>query len=200
MNTFAAIETRRSIKHFDPQHKMTEDEIQKLLSAAMLSPTSFNIQNWRFVAVTDQAQKDKLKAAAWDQAQVGDASLVVLLCGDLKAYAKSPDRYWKNAPKEAQEVLVPMIAKFYDNNENLQRDEAIRSGGIAAQSIMLGAKEMGYDSCPMIGFDQQKVAEIINLPEDNILVMMITVGKALKPARERGGQLAYEEVVFRESF
>ena len=53
MNTFEAIETRRSVKHYDPKHRMTDKEIEKLLSAAILSPTSFNIQNWRFVSVVD---------------------------------------------------------------------------------------------------------------------------------------------------
>ena len=70
MNTLTAIQERRSIKQFDPNHKMSEDEIQTLMEHTLLSPTSFNMQNWRFVLVTDQAQKERLKEAAWNQAQV----------------------------------------------------------------------------------------------------------------------------------
>ena len=200
MQTIEAIEQRRAIKAYDPNHKMTEQEIEQLLSAAILSPSSFNIQNWRFVIVTDQSQKDKLMAAAWNQAQVSEASIVIVVCADLKAWDKEPARYWRNAPKETQEFLVPMISKFYEGNEQLQRDEAMRSTGIVAQTIMLRAKDMGYDSCPMIGFDPVQVAEIIRLPEDHVIGMLLPVGKALKPAHQRGGQLALNELSQREHF
>jgi nitroreductase len=93
-----------------------------------------------------------------------------------------------------------MIAPFYQNSTELQRDEAMRSIGIAAQTLMLTAKSMGYDSCPMIGFDPEKVAEIIDLPENHVIGMMLTVGKALREANARSGQLPYEEVVFRDGF
>mgnify|MGYP005679340219 FL=1 len=76
----------------------------------------------------------------------------------------------------------------------------MRSIGIAAQTLMLTAKSMGYDSCPMIGFDPDKVAEIIELPENHVIGMMLTVGKALKGANVRSGQLLYDEVVFRNGF
>jgi len=199
MDTTTAIHQRRSIKHYDPDHKMTEVEIQELLELALLSPTSFNMQNWRFVVVTDQAKKAALRAAAWDQAQVSEASILVVLCADLHSY-ENGGRYWVHAPQPVQEMLVPMIEPFYKDNPALQRDEAMRSIGIAAQTLMLTAKSMGYDSCPMIGFDPVKVAEIINLPEHHIIGMMLPVGKALKDANTRGGQLKYDEVVVTDGF
>lgn len=200
MDTFDAIQSRRAVKHYDPEHRMTEAEIEKLFGLAMLSPTSFNIQNWRFVVVTDPQQREKIRAAAWDQAQVTEASIVVLLCADLQAHAKDPARYWKDAPAEARDTLVPMIGKFYDDHDQLQRDEAMRSCGIAGQTIMLAARAMGLDSCPMIGFDPAAVAEIIGLPEDHVIGFMITVGKAAKPAWPRPGQLPMKEVVLRDRF
>jgi len=199
MDTFSAIRERRSVKHYDPSHKMSEGEIRQLLDAALLSPTSFNIQNWRFVVVSDQETKEAIRAVAWNQAQVAEASIAILLCADLRAHEDAA-RYWKNAPEPVQRALVPSIKPFYDSQPELQRDEAMRSIGLAGQTIMLAAKAMGYDSCPMIGFDPKKVGEIIGLPKDHVIGMMITVGKALKPANSRGGQLPYEEVVFRDRF
>ena len=79
-----------------------------------------------------------------------------------------------------------MIGQFYEGNEQLQRDEAMRSCGIAGQTLMLTAKAMGYDSCPMIGFDPEQVAQIIQLPEDHVLGFMITVGKAIQPRSSTG--------------
>lgn len=200
MQTKEAIQTRRSVKHYDPDHRFSENEIQELMELTMLSPTSFNIQNWRFVVVPDQKMREEICSASWNQAQVKEASLLVLLCADLHAHAREPERYWKNAPEQTQKMLVPMIGKFYEGNEQLQRDEAMRSVGIVGQTLMLAAKSMGYDSCPMIGFDPVKVGEIINLPEDHVIGMMVVVGNAKTPAHARGGQLSYDEVVITDRF
>ncbi|WP_425398664.1 nitroreductase family protein [Aeoliella sp.] len=201
MDTISAITERRSVKKYDTSFTMPEEDVEKLLDLALLSPTSFNIQNWRFVVVRDPEQKKKLREAAWNQAQVEDAQLAIVICGDIRAWAKSPERYWRNAPEEAQNVLVPMIGNFYENaGPQVQRDEVMRSGGIAAQTLMLAAKAMGYDSNPMIGFDPQQVADLIKLPEDHEIAMMLVIGKAAEPARPRGGQLDKSEVVFRDSF
>ncbi len=200
MNTFDAIKERRSVKHYDPNHKLTDEEINQVLSLAVLSPTSFNIQNWRFVLVKNPEIRKEIRSAAWDQAQITDASLLLVICADLKSWMKNPAQYWKNAPKEAQDFLVPAIGPFYEGNEQLQRDEAMRSCGIAAQTIMLTAKSMGYDSNPMIGFDPQKVADIINLPKDHVISMLMVIGKQTKPAMPRGGQLSLDNVIFTDKF
>ena len=199
METITAIKERRSVKHYDNAHEMSEAEINALLELALLSPTSFNMQNWRFVVVTDPEKRAAIQAAAWNQAQVTEASITILLCANLNAH-EDAGRYWVHAPQSVQDMLVPMIAPLYQNNAELRRDEAMRSIGIAAQTLMLTAKSMGYDSCPMIGFDPEKVAEIIDLPENHVIGMMLTVGKALKDANVRSGQLPYDEVVFRNGF
>ena len=199
METITAIKERRSVKHYDNAHEMSEAEINALLELALLSPTSFNMQNWRFVVVTDPEKRAAIQAAAWNQAQVTEASITILLCANLNAH-EDAGRYWVHAPQSVQDMLVPMIAPLYQNNAQLRRDEAMRSIGIAAQTLMLTAKSMGYDSCPMIGFDPEKVAEIIELPENHVIGMMLTVGKALKGANVRSGQLLYDEVVFRNGF
>ena len=200
MNVNTAIETRRSIKVFDPAHKMTADEIDMLMSLAMLSPTAFNIQNWRFVLVTEPVLRHQIRAVSWNQAQVEEASLLIVLTADLKAWAKQPERYWQNAPKAASDILVPMIGHYYENDEQIQRDEAMRSCGMAAMTIMLAAKEMGYDTCPMDGFDFDAVGKLLNLPADHTPTMFVVVGKALKDAQPRGGQLAMNEVVINNTF
>jgi nitroreductase len=200
MNVTQAITERRSVKAFDPQHRMSEQEINQLMSLAMLSPTAFNIQNWRFVLVTDPVLRQQIRAASWNQAQVEEASLLIVLTADLNAWAKQPERYWKNAPKAASDVLVSMIGQYYQSNDQVQRDEAMRSCGMAATTLMLAAKEMGYDTCPMDGFDFAAVSKLLNLPADHIPSMFVVVGKALKAAAPRGGQLAMDEVVVYNQF
>jgi nitroreductase len=200
MNTLETIQSRRSIKHYDPAHQMTEAEIRQLLEAAMQAPTAFNIQHWRFVTVTDQEIRKQIRANAWDQAQVTDASLLIVLCADKDAWKKEPVRYWKNAPQPVQDFLVPAIGPYYEGKEQVQRDECMRSCGLAGMTLMLAAKAMGYDSCPMIGFDAEAVAKLIHLPGDHVLSFMLAIGKQTKPAWPRGERLPDSEVVIHDRF
>ena len=200
MKVSEAIHARRSIKQFDASHRMTEAEIQQLISLSMLSPTAFNIQNWRFVVVTAKALRQKIRAVSWGQAQVEEASLLIVLVADLMAWNKEPSRYWKDAPKPVQDYLVPAIYQYYDGKPEVQRDEAMRSCGMAAMNLMLMAKSMGYDTCPMDGFDFDKVAELLNLPKDHTPAMFVCVGKGIKEAMPRGGQLPLDQVVIHNQF
>ena len=200
METKDAIKLRRSVKYYDSTHKLTDDEITELLSLTALSPTAFNIQNWRFVVVKDPELRSEIRKAAWDQAQVTDSSLLVILCADLKAWEKSPNRYWQNATQEVQDFILPAIDNYYREKDQVQRDEAMRSCGIAAQTLMLAAKSMGYDSCPMDGFDFSAVANLINLPDDHVISMFVAIGKGTTDAAPRAGQLALDEIVIENSF
>lgn len=201
METFEAIYRRRAIKHYDPTHKLSKAEEIKLLEAAIQSPTSFNIQHWRFVIIRDPELRKKIREEFGnDQAQMTDASLLILMTADMKAWQKEPQRYWKNAPAEVNELLVNWMGPFHEGRGWLQRDEAQRSIGIAMQTIMLAARAMGYDSCPMIGFDIEKVAELINLPEGHVMGPMIAVGKKVKDSWPKPGQLSLDELVVENTF
>ncbi|KEQ56060.1 putative NADH nitroreductase YdgI protein [Marine Group I thaumarchaeote SCGC AAA799-E16] len=200
MDVFEAVSTRRAIKKFDPNHKMSPEEVKKLMEHVILSPTSYNQQNWRFIYVTDQDVKEKVSEAARGQAQPKDGSLVVVLCGDMTAWKTEPLRYWKNHPTEKQEMVKASLERKYSTDTQAQRDEAIRSCGMAAQTIMLAARDMGLDSCPMVGFEYDELAKVINLPENHLIVMMVVVGKKAEDAAQRGGQLPLNEVAFENKF
>ncbi|MGR8931348.1 MAG: nitroreductase family protein [Gammaproteobacteria bacterium] len=200
MDTLSAIQARRSVKQFDPNHQLTEQEIESLLSLVVLSPTAFNIQHWRFVVVKDNELRRQIRQVAWDQPQVTDASLLIILCADLNAWQKQPERYWRNAPQAMRDFLLPAMHEYYSGKPQVQRDEAMRSCGIAAQTLMLGAKAMGYDSCPMDGFDFDAVAQLIRLPAGHVISLFVAIGKAMQPAQPRGGQLALSEVVISDRF
>ena len=200
MDAIEAIRQRRAVKHFDPNHRFTADEIKLLLDVAAQSPSSFNIQHWRIVNVTDPALRVQLREAAFDQAQVTDASLLFVICADIKAWEKDPQRYWVHAPKEAQDILVPWINPFYSGKDQLQRDEAMRSVGLILQTLMIGAKAMGYDSCPMIGFDIEKVGQLVNLPKDYAVGAMLAIGKGIKPAWPKPGFIPLSEMVIENHF
>ena len=201
MNTIEAIYKRRAVKHFDKEHQITKEDESRLLEAAIQSPTSFNIQHWRFVILRDTQLRAKIRSEFGnDQAQITDASLLILFTADVNAWKKDTKRYWRNAPKEVAELLVNWMRPFHEGKEWLQRDEAQRSIGMAMQTLMLAAQELGYESCPMIGFDHEKVAELINLPKDYVIGPMVAIGKGIKEPWPKPGQLPLAELVVENGF
>ena len=200
MNVSEAIEARRSVKHYDPDHIMPEADLAELIRLIKLAPSSFNMQNYRILVIRDPEVRQQIRSVAWDQPQVTDASVLFIMCADLSAHQADPADYWSHAPDEVQNILGPMIKPFYEGNDTLIRDEAMRSAALAGMTLMLAAKGMGYDSCPMIGFDSAKVAELINLPENYAIGFMIPVGKQSQPGWERGDRLPDEKVVTYDRF
>lgn len=200
MSVANALEQRQSVKFFDPAATMSDAEFERLMALSLLSPTAFNVQNWRFVRVQDAAKRQQIRDAAWDQPQMTDASELLVLCMDLKAWNREPARYWQHAPVEMLDGMVNNILGYYQDNAKGERDEGMRSCGLVAMSIMLVAKEMGYDSCPMSGFDYNAVGKIINLPNDHEISMIITIGKAAEEPWPRGGRLDLDEVLFKDQF
>jgi nitroreductase len=199
MDTLTAIKLRRAVSHYDAAHRMSRKDIQTLMSYVILSPTSFNIQNWRFILVTDLALRKKIRDLSFNQKQITDASLLVVFCADLMAW-KNPEKCWAKAPKAVKERMVATIKAIYSKDKQLQRDEAIRSCGIAAQTLMIAAKSMGFDTCPMVGFDAEKVGRLIKLPKNHIVSMMVVVGKKIREPWPRPGQLSLKRVTFENHF
>lgn len=200
MHTFDAIRQRRAVKVFDADHRITPAEEDQLLDLAAQSPSSFNIQHWRLVRVTDAGLRRDIRRVANDQAQITDASLLYVITADVKAWEKDPARYFQNAPQAARDMLLPWMHAFYAGKEQLQRDEALRSVGLIAQTLMLAAKAMSYDSCPMIGFDAEKVAELIRLPDDHVIGMIVAIGRGIKPANPKPGYIGRDVMVIDNRF
>ena len=200
MNITEAIEARRSVKNFDPEHIIPEEDLAELIRLTKLAPSSFNMQNYRLLVVRDKEIRRQIRNVAWDQAHVTDASVLFILCADLTAHQEDASLYWSHAPLEVQHILGPMIKPFYEGNDRLIRDEAIRSTGLAGMTLMLAAKGLGYDSCPMIGFDADKVAELIELPSHYALSFMIPIGMQTQTGWDRGPRLSDDIVISYDRF
>jgi nitroreductase len=175
MNLADAIKQRRSTKSYDTERGVDDATLRELFELVLESPSSFNLQHWRFVVVRDEGRRQQLKAAAWGQPHVGAAPVDIIVCGKLGAH-EDARRGNQHAPEEVLAKLVPMIEGIYANNPQLQRDEAIRTGALASMTLMLAAESMGLRTCPMIGFDPVKVSGIIGLDAAHVPVMLITLG------------------------
>jgi nitroreductase len=200
MHVHEAIRTRRAVKNFDPQYKISSEQQSELLDLAMQSPSAFNLQHWRFVVVDDMELRKKIRAVAWDQAQITDASLLVILCANTGSWQEYAAKVWENAPEAVRDMMVPAIDGYYRDQPQVQRDEAMRTCGIAGQTLMLAAREFGLDSCPMDGFDFDAVAKLIQLPEDHVIAFMVAIGKKSKDVWPKPGQLSTQDVVIHNHF
>jgi nitroreductase len=176
------IRARGSVKRYDPEFELSDQDLRSLFELVVRSPSSFNLQHWRFVAVRDQGLKDQIMAAAWGQPHLGQASVDVVICGKLPAHEDAAEIYG-SAPEDVAAKMVPMIGGLYGTNPQLQRDEAIRSGSLAGMTLMYVAQDMGFATCPMIGFDAAKVSELLGIPDDHVPVMIVTLGKGATDAR-----------------
>ena len=150
--------------------------------------------------VSDKALRQAIAEAAWGQPQVTDSSLLLVLTMDTQAWQKEPERYWKDAPQETQDFILPVLEAYYLDKPQVQRDEAMRTGGLVAMSLMLMAQQMGYDSCPMDGFDYDQVGELINLPDDHLICMMLAIGKQTKESWPRLARLPQSEILIENNF
>ncbi len=193
-----AVRARGSVKSYDPAHVVTDEDLKRLFEVVIRTPSSFNLQHWRFLAVRDAELKNAIMGAAWGQKHLGEASVDVVVCGKLGAHEDAA-RIWAEAGEDVAGKMVPMIQGFYGKNAALQRDEAIRSGSLAAMTLMLVAEDMGLSTCPMIGFDPARVSEILGIPSDHVPVMIVTLGKGTSAARP-SGRLPVDEVVRLDQF
>ncbi|CAH0992044.1 Putative NAD(P)H nitroreductase YodC [Sinobacterium norvegicum] len=176
------IKNRRSLNHFDPDHTMSEQEIARLVALATQAPTAFNGQNWHFIAVHSDTQKATLQQMAFDQAKVSEASVSFIIVGRLdihRSLAESLQPSIANGtlPQQVADVWQGMADGMYGDNPTMQRDEAMRTGSLAAMTLMMAAESMGYGSCPMIGFDAEAIQQTFNLSAEEVPVMLVTVGR-----------------------
>lgn len=194
MEFLETVQQRQSIKSYQPDREINDTELKKLMQEVVLSPSSFNLQHWTFIAVRDQELKEKIQKASWGQEQVGDCSVLLIICGKLDAYQDAPEIYQGVSP-EVQEKLLPLINSFYHGNDQIQRDEAIRSASLAAMVLMLAAQNRGWGTVPMIGFDPDEVSQLVNLKSNYIPVMLMPLGYKKEEPKPRAYRRPIEEIV-----
>ena len=199
-DALAVIHERTSVNIFDPSKPISEDEVRQIIVDAIEAPSSYNIQHWRFVAVIDLEKKKQLQGAAYNQVKVSEASATIIVLGDLRGYEKLEKIYQplvqKGAfTKEAVAGMAQRAAGAYGTNPQFQRDEAIRSGAMAAMVLMIAAQARGYATGPMIGFDPEQVKKLFKISDRYVPVMLVTLGHALPGNSPRKPRLSVDEVL-----
>ncbi|WLH38277.1 nitroreductase family protein [Pseudomonas sp. FP2196] len=175
------IKSRISANSYDTERSLSDQQVAELIELATHAPSAFNLQNWKFLAVRSAEAKARLLPLAWGQQKIVDAPVTFIVCGTLNPHETLPSALKPTLDagiidQAIYDMWVGAAEGMYKENPQLQRDEAIRSGSLAAMTLMLAAKGQGLVSTPMIGFDQSAVAKEFGLSDLEIPVMLVTVG------------------------
>lgn len=190
--------SRHACKEFD-QRKIPEDDLKYILEAGRLSPSSFGVEQWKFVVVQNQAIKEKIEAASWGQKQISTSSdlVVVVARKDVRSsddYVKSQIKRW-GLEQSAYEGVMEIYKAWVDGREDsILTLWSEKQCYIAAANMMSAAKFIGIDSCPIEGFDANKVNEILNLDANFHTALLLPFGYCNKKARKKF-RLDFEDVV-----
>ncbi|MFJ7938506.1 nitroreductase family protein [Peribacillus sp. NPDC096622] len=182
---------RRSVRQYDAEYVMTEEEIREILEIAIQAPSSSNLQPWRFLVIQDKQTQQELLPIANNQQQIVDASAVIAVLADIEGYKNAERIYGELVDKGIMknEIKEPYVASILHNYGNFSAEKALSvamiDGGLVSMQIMLAAKAKGYDTVPMGGFDEAKFVEAFNVPENFKPVMLISLGKGTKAGFEK---------------
>jgi nitroreductase len=208
LNVQAAIEQRRAARSFRPD-TIPEAILAEIFRLGVRSPSGYNLQPWRFVVVQEAANREKLKACAFNQRQVGEAPIVLICCGDRRINQKE---YIESVIQLGQEAgamndayadtLRSAVPQLFENKPCFDSMEAWtnRHTMLAVAHLMIVAKSFGVDTCPMEGFSTAQVKEAFNIPADVDVCCLLAMGYAAEPFKEYGGRFDVDQVFYQESF
>ena len=186
---FDVIKERKSVKYFDPNSKIKREEILEMLNEANTAPSSCNLQPWRYIVVDTQEGKEKLGSANFNKIQNDTSAAMIIVLGDLNYYSKFDEIYGEAVEKGymTKEVRDGFEEGMGPQLESLPLDKN-REGvyfdcGLWTMQFANIARAKGYDTNIIGGFIREQVAELFELEENLIPVMLIALGKKEKDGR-----------------
>lgn len=194
------MQERKSVRKYDPNFKIERAELEHILQQATSAPSSSNLQPWRFLVIDDDQQKKELRIAGFNQAQIETSSAIIAVIGDKKMYENTQQIYDANVEKGymPRDIADMMISNSYSMYSSLP-DATLSTiahfdAGLITMQVVLLAKERGLDTVIMGGFDKEGFATKYNLPENELPIVLIAIGKAVAPARETS-RLPFDQVI-----
>jgi len=202
-NFTKAMDFRHACKVFDDTKKINDEEMHYILEAGRKSPSSFGMEGWKFLVITNEALKAKLRPVCWDQVQITSSSYLVIVLtaiDNVKVESGKVEKRFKRReiPQESLDMYMDIYTKHLE--KTLSTDENIyhwtsKQSYIALANMMTAAAYIGIDSCPIEGFEKENVEEILVLDTTKWQVsVVITFGYRLneQPSQFR---LPFDEVV-----
>lgn len=196
------VNDRRSANNFIEGVDIPRKEFDSIFRELSLAPSCFNLQHARYLVIMNKELKELFKDKVCHQYKVHTASAAVLVLGDKKAY-KNAEKLYEPMKMlgmldelDYQETIRDIYSMYESRGEDFMRDEAIRNASLSAMMFMLIAKDRGWDTCPMIGFDNTAAKKLFKIPDELEPVLLITIGKQdTSKLRLRGYRKPVEEFV-----
>ncbi|EEI12880.1 nitroreductase family protein [Enterococcus faecalis] len=185
------VRSRRSVRDFMPDVEIPKEELMAIIEEAMFAPNSTNLNSWRFLIVTEKEQKEALYEVSMQQPAVKEAAAVIILLGDLTAYTvANADEISAKAvaqgtmTEEIRQGINENVSWYYDVSEEQKREWLMLDQGLVAMQLMLSAKDRGYDTVAMSGFETEVVRKLFNIEDHLVNGLIIPIGKAQTPGFE----------------
>lgn len=199
---------RRAIHFFNPDRGVDADLIRRMIDMASRVPSSFNLQPWNVILVTNPQEKQILRKLAWDQPKVSEAPVVMIVLADRDG--------WKAGHPTVGRIFTEMVhagsmkpeqkdwfhsacTSLYGNTPEKQQAFANKNTGFFAMALMFAAKHLGLDTHPMDGFDIEGVRKAFAIPVRFWIPLLLAVGypkpdfNPLPPKYRK----SYEDIVVR---
>ena len=172
---------RHACKLFDENKKINDEDMHYILEVGRISPSSFGMEAWKFLVITNEELKAKLKPFCWNQAQITTCShLVIVLAGieNLKVESGVVESQLmrRNLPQDKLDAFIELYASHL--SDTLSSDENIyqwsaRQTYIASANMMNAAASIGIDSCPIEGFEKDNVEKVLELDTKQYQVALV---------------------------
>lgn len=177
---------RRSIRLYDKDVKITDEELKTIILEANLAPSSMNMQPWRYVLVTSDDAKEKLRPALYGNIkQLETSAAMIVIFNDLQKFELAEKIYNQAVDKGLMppEVREKQLTNIRNMMQKVDLDKLNISGmidcGLAAMNLMYVAREHGYDTCPIGGFNHEMIHDVVGLDKERYTpVMIVSIGKA----------------------
>lgn len=195
---------RHACKIFDESKKISDEDIDFILEVGRTSPSSFGMEAWKFLVITNEELKAKLRPACWDQVQITSCShLVIVLAGidSLKPESGEVEKRFsrRDMPKENLEFYLGLYAshleKTLSSDDNIYSWSAKQTYTAAANMMTGAAATIGIDSCPIEGFEKEKVEDILSLDTAKYQVALVLPFGYRLNEQSQQLRLPFEEVV-----
>lgn len=170
-NIIEALQWRYATKEFDTSKKLSVEQLHTLTEALRLSASSYGLQPWGFVVVSNPEARAKLREAAWGQAQITDASELIVLCVKKNVDSALVET-WMQSIAKTRGIDIAELKGYADmingsiagrENPDAAKEWASRQVYIALGTLLAAAAVEEIDTCPMEGFDNKKFDEILGL-------------------------------------
>ncbi|MUG47936.1 nitroreductase family protein [Paenibacillus woosongensis] len=179
---------RRSVKVYDPEVKISREEMTEILAKASRAPSAINMQPWRFLVIDSLEGKEKLASlASFNQTQVLTSSAVIAVFYDSNNIEYMDEIFNKAVelgymPQDIKDMQLQQARPYYASlTPSALRDINMLDSGLVSMQLMLVARAHGYDTNPMAGYDKDRIAEVFHLDKERFQpVMLLSIGKASK--------------------